>query len=61
MEKSKHRPNSLAESSWGIISQSTVSKLNSCYADNSGRAPMEGIRSDYVGSMVSMLYVVVSK
>jgi len=36
MEKGKQRPNSLAESSGGMISQSTVSKLNSYDIDNTG-------------------------
>jgi len=44
--------------SWGMISQSTVSKSDSCYT---GWTTMEGIRSDYVGSMVGILYIVVSK
>jgi len=48
-------------SSWGMISQSTASKLVSYYIDNTGWTSMEGIRSDYVGSMVSILYIVVSK
>ena len=61
MEKGKQRPNSLAESSGGMISQSTVSKLNSYDIDNTGWTSMEGIRSDYVGSMISMLYVVASE
>ena len=56
MEKAKHRPNSLAEAVEGC--QSTVSKLVSYYIDNTGWTSTEGIRSDYVGSMVSMLYVV---
>jgi len=61
MEKGKQRPNSLAESSWGMISQSTVSKSDSYDIGNTGWTSLEGIRSDYVGSMVSMLYVVASK
>jgi len=48
-------------SSWGMISQSTVSKSDSYYIDYTGWTTMEGIRSDYVGSMVSVLYIVVSK
>jgi len=44
-----------------MISQSTVSKKVSCYIDVTGRTSMEGIRSDYVGSMVSILYVVDSE
>jgi len=61
MEKGSHRPNRLAENSWGMISQSTVSKKVSRYIDFTGWTSMEGIRSDYVGSMVSMLYIVGSE
>jgi len=48
-------------SSWGMSSQSTVSKSVSYYIDNTGWTTMEGIRSDYVGSMVSILYIVDSE
>jgi len=61
MEKGKQRPNSLAETVEGwLVNQQLVSQ-NSYYFDNTGWTTMEGIRSDYVGSMVSMLYIVVSK
>jgi len=40
-----------------MISQSTVSKSVSYYIDNTGWTSMEGIRSDYVGSMVSIPYI----
>jgi len=44
-----------------MISQSTVSKLNSYYTDYTGWTSTEGIRSDYVGSMVSIPYEVASE
>ena len=44
-----------------MISQSIVSKSVSYYVDNTGGTSMEGIRSDYVGSMVSIPYIVDSE
>jgi len=55
--ESQAQAKQFGRSSWGMISQSTGSKSDSCYIDNTGWTTMEGIRSDYVGSMVSMLYV----
>jgi len=51
----------IGRSSWGMISQSTVRKSVSYYIDNAGWTSTEGTRSDYVGSMVSILYIVDSK
>jgi len=48
-------------SSWGMISQSTVSKSVSHNIDNTGWTSTEGIRPDHVGSMVSILYIVGSE
>jgi len=48
-------------SSWGMISQSTVSKLVSNYIDNTGWTSMEGTGSDYVGLKVNVMYIVASK
>jgi len=40
-----------------LANQSIGSKLYSYYIDYTGWASLEGIRLDYVGSMVSILYI----
>jgi len=40
-----------------LVNQSIGSQLDSTYIDYTGWTSLEGIRPDYVGSMVSILYV----